>query len=82
MQTKNSHTRTDRRSLSVDALKNIVSHCTLDLISWKLLLTTCCLKGLIRYDTIQWWAGLSDFCRIRPYLSMDLVVKQLTHYMI
>jgi len=61
-------------------LKNKVSHCTLDLISWKILLKTCCLKCLIRYDTIRWRAEFSDFRRIRPYLDMDPVVKLLTNY--
>jgi len=30
--------------------------------------------------TIQWWAELSDFRQIRPYLNTNLVVKQLTLY--
>jgi len=58
----------------------MVTHCTLDFISWKILLKTCCLKYLIRYDTVRWWAELSDSCRIRPYLNTDPVVKLLTHY--
>jgi len=58
----------------------MISHCTLDLISWKILLKTRCLDCLIRYDTTQWWAELSDSRRIRPYLNMDPVVKLLTHY--
>ena len=58
----------------------MVSHCTLDLISWKILLQTCCLKCLIRHDTIQWWGELSDSRWIHPYLNTDPVVKQLTHY--
>jgi len=33
-----------------------------------------------RYDLIRWWAELSDFCRIRPYLNTDPVVELLTHY--
>jgi len=53
----------------------MVSHCTLDPISWKILLKTCSLICLIRYDTIQWWAELSDSC-----LNTDSVVKLLTHY--
>jgi len=61
---------------SLSVLKNMVSQFTLDLISWKILLKTCCLKCLI----IQWWAELSDSCRIHPYLNTDPVVKQLTHY--
>jgi len=60
--------------------KNMVSQSTLDLISWKILLQTCCLKCLIRHHTIQWWAELGDSHRIRPYLNTDPVVKQLTHY--
>jgi len=58
----------------------MISHCTLDLISWKILLKTCCLKCLLRYDTIQWWTELRDSHRIRPYLNTDPVVKLLTHY--
>jgi len=54
--------------------------CTLDLISEKILLKTCCLKCLIRYDTIRWWAELSDSPRIHPFLSTDPVVNLLTHY--
>jgi len=54
----------------------MVSHYTLDLISWKILPKPC----LIRYDTIEWWAELSNSCRIRPYLNTDPVVKLLTHY--
>ena len=56
----------------------MVSYCTLGLIPWKSLLKICCLKCLIRYDTIQWWAELSDSCRIRPYLNTDQVVNLLT----
>ena len=59
----------------------MVSHCTLDLISWKILLKTCCLKCLTGYDSIRWWAKLSDSCWIHPYLNTDPVVNQLTHYM-
>ena len=58
----------------------MTSHCTLDLISWKILLKTQCLKCLIKYDIIRWWADLSDSRRIHSYLSTDLVVKLLTHY--
>ena len=58
----------------------MVSHCIYDLISWKISLKTCCLKCLIRYDTIQWWAELSDSRRICPNLNTDLVVKLVTHY--
>ena len=58
----------------------MVSQSTLDLISCKILLKTCCLKCLTRHDTIRWWAELSDSRRIRPYLNMGPVVKQLTHY--
>jgi len=43
---------------SVSELKNMISQCTLDLISWKILLKTCCFKCLIRYNTTQWWAEL------------------------
>jgi len=60
----------------------MVSHCTLDLISCKMLFKTCCLKCLVRYDTIQWWAGFSDFRRICPYLNANPVVKLLTHYIL
>jgi len=56
------------------------SHCTLDLISWKILLQTCCLKCLIRCDTMQWWAELSGSHEIYPYLNSNQVVKLLTHY--
>ena len=65
---------------SVSVQKNMVSHCTLDLNSWKILPETCCLKSLIRYDTIRWWAELSDSRRIGPYLNTDPVIKLLTHY--
>jgi len=65
--------------LNVKELKNVISHCTLDLISWKILLKTCCLKCLLRYDTICWWAELSDSDRIRSHLNTGLVVKLLTH---
>ena len=58
----------------------MVSHRTLDLILWKILLKTCCLKCLIRYDLIRWWAEPSDSRWFRPYLYTDPVVKQLTHY--
>jgi len=58
-------------------LKNMVSHGTLDPISRKILLKTCCLKCLVRYDTLRWWA---DSRRILPYQNTDPVVKQLTHY--
>jgi len=58
----------------------MVTHCTLDLVSWKILLKTYCLKYLMMYDTIRWWAALSDSHRIRPYLNMDPVVTLLTHY--
>jgi len=60
----------------------MVSQSTLDLISWKILLKTCCLKCLIRCDTIQWWVEVSNHCRFRPYLNTDPVVKLLTHYRI
>ena len=65
---------------SVRVLKNMVSHCSLDRISWKILLKTCYLKCLIVYDTIRWWPERSDSQRIRPYLNTDPVVKLLTHY--
>jgi len=58
----------------------MVSNWTLDLISSKLLLKTCCLKCLIRYDTKRWWAKLSNSRRFLPYLNTDPVVRQLTHY--
>jgi len=58
----------------------MVTHFTLDLISWKILLKTCCLKCLLRDDTIRWGAELSDSRQIRPYLNMYPVVKLLTHY--
>jgi len=58
----------------------MVLQCTLDLISWKILLQTCCLICLIRYDTIRWRAELSDSRRFRPYLNTEPVVKLLTHY--
>jgi len=58
----------------------MVSHCTLDLIFWNILLKTCCLKCLLSYDTIQWWAELRNSHWILPYLNMDPVVKLLTHY--
>jgi len=65
---------------SVSVLKSMVSQSTLGLISWKILVKTCCLKCLIRHDTNRWWAELSDSHQFRPYLNMDPVVKQLTHY--
>jgi len=58
----------------------MVSQSTLDLIPWKILLKTCCLKCLIRHDTTQWWAEPSDSRWIRPYLNMDPVVKLLTYF--
>jgi len=60
----------------------MVSHCTLDLIPWKILLKTCRLICLIRYDAIGWWwgGGLSDSRQFRPYLNTDPVVKLSTHY--
>jgi len=58
----------------------MVAHCTLELISWKILLKTCCPKCLIWYDTIQWWAELSNSHQFRPYLNTDPVVKLLIHY--
>ena len=67
-------------SLKAQVYWKTVSHCTLDLISWNILLKTCRFKCLIRYDTIRWWAELSDSRRIRPYLNKDPVVKLLTHY--
>ena len=66
--------------LSVCELTNIVSQCTLDLISWKILLKICCLKCLIRYDTGRWWAELNDARWFHPYLNTVPVVKLLTHY--
>ena len=54
------------------------SHCTLDLISWQILLKTCCLKRLMWDDTIRWL--LSGYRRIRPYLNTDPVVELLAHY--
>jgi len=42
----------------------MVTHCTPDLISWKILLKTCCLECLIRYDTMRWWAELSYYVQI------------------
>ena len=64
----------------VSVLKNMVSHCTLDLVSWKFLPKTSCPKCLIRYDTIRWWTEFSDSRQICPYLNTDPVVKQLTRY--
>jgi len=58
----------------------MVSDCTLDLISWKILLKTCCLKCLKKHDAIWWWAKLSDSRRSCPYLNTDSVVKPLTYY--
>ena len=67
---------------TVSVLKNIVSQSTLDLISWKILLKTCCPKCLIRLrcDTIRWWTERSDSHRFRPYLNTDPLVKLLTFY--
>jgi len=53
----------------------MVSQSTLDLISWKILVGTCCLECLIMYDTIGWWVELKNSCRIHPYLDTDPVVK-------
>jgi len=71
---------TDWICLSVSEPKNMVSHCTLDLISWKILLKTCRLKCLIRYDTIRWWMEHSNSSRFPPYLSTNPAVKLLTHF--
>jgi len=60
--------------------ENMVSQCSLNLISWKISLKAFCLKCLIRYDATRWWAELSDFRRFRPSLNTDSVVKLLTHY--
>ena len=57
----------------------MVSRCTFDLISWKILLKTCCLKCLIGHDTIRWRAELSDTRRIRPYLNTAPVARLLTN---
>jgi len=63
--------------------KKMILHGNLDLISWKILLKTCCLKSLIRYDTMQCWAELSESRRILPYLNTEPepVVELLTPYM-
>jgi len=58
----------------------MASQSTLDLISWKILLKTCCPKCLMRHDTIWWWTELSNSRRFRPYLNTDPIFKQLTHY--
>jgi len=49
-------------------------------IYWKILLKTRCLKCLVRYDTIRWWAEFRDSHRFSLYLNADPVVKLLTHY--
>jgi len=54
----------------------MVSDCTLDLIFWKILLKTYCLKCLIRHGTIRWW----DRAIAISYLNTHAVVKLLTHY--
>jgi len=64
----------------VTELKSVVPQSTLVFISWKILLKTCCLKFLIRQDTIRWWAELSDPRQFRSYLNTDPVVKLLAHY--
>jgi len=58
----------------------MVSHCTIDSISWKILLKTCCLKCLIKYDIIQWWAELSDSQQFHHYLNTVPIVKLLIHH--
>ena len=35
----------------------MVSQCALDLLPWKILIKTCCLNCLIRYNTIRWGGG-------------------------
>jgi len=61
----------------------MVSQSTLNFISWKILLKTCCLNCLMYkawHNTMVGWAELNHSRRIRPYPNTDPVDKQLTQY--